>query len=403
MKINFSNLRYRILPHFYPHIQASNRYIVSRGGAGSGKSTFAAQRMVFKMLEAPNRNGLAFRKTNNACKFSVFSELRKVLNEWELTPYVAVNLTNLSLTLPNDNTILCRGLDDPEKLKSINFEKGHITEVWLEEATELTGDDIDQVDLRLRGGNEKKTIHMTFNPVSKRSLIYSKFFKSTYYADKALYLQSTFENNHYLAEEYKERLIGFLETNPNFYSIYCKGEWGEVGNLVFENVSIEPITIDDFEVILYGADFGFNDPNVFVKWGLRDKTLYALNEVAVKGHTCAQFIEEIKPYMQGGTGYGDSAYPAYIQEMQDAGLDFHGAKKGKNSIVEGINALKEYKIVIDDSLTPFIAGEFLNYSWRKDATGEPMDVPQVGGDHAIDATRYAIQPLREGGGWSFAV
>ena len=73
---------------------------------------------------------------------------------------------------PNGNQILFRGMNDDkqrEKLKSITFAHGKLTDVWLEEATEFTQADLDIIDDRLRGDLPKGLfyqIRMTFNPVS---------------------------------------------------------------------------------------------------------------------------------------------------------------------------------------------------------------------------------------------
>ena len=77
--------------------------------------------------------------------------------------------------------IIFRGVNDDkqrEKLKSITFQRGKLTDVWIEEATEITQSDFEIIDDRLRGelpDNQFYQIRMTFNPVNKNHWIIKKF------------------------------------------------------------------------------------------------------------------------------------------------------------------------------------------------------------------------------------
>lgn len=133
-------------PVYRPHLAPDgHRILVFYGGAGSGKSFFVAQRLVYKALRS-RRKILVLRKVNRTTKASTFQLLLDTLEQFGIRDRCSINRTDFTITLPNGSMFLCMGLDDPEKIKSITG----LTDAWLEEATEFTLDDFSQVNLRIR-------------------------------------------------------------------------------------------------------------------------------------------------------------------------------------------------------------------------------------------------------------
>ena len=157
LKKNLFNKSY--LPYLTDY---SKRYEIYYGGAGSGKSKYITQKLIFKCLKS-KRKVLVLRKVNRTTKNSTFQLLLDTLSDWNIYDKCKVNKTDFSIQLPNGSCFICMGLDDQEKLKSI----AGITDAWLEEATEFTQDDFNQVDLRIRERVDNSQIILSFNPVSK--------------------------------------------------------------------------------------------------------------------------------------------------------------------------------------------------------------------------------------------
>ena len=86
----------------------------------------------------------------------------------------------------------------------------------------------------------------------------------------------------------------------------------------------------------------------------------------------------------------DSARPEIIAEIKKGGYLITGANKDKGSVLRGIDKVKARAIVYDGKN---LEREFLTYAWKKKKTGEVLDVPQDGMDHACDSLRYAIDDL----------
>ena len=142
------------------------------GGAGSGKSIFLSQLLVYDALRFPGINALVVRKVAGSLRASVISTIRGIISDWGINNLFAFNTTHSSLVCENGSQITFIGLDDPEKAKSIvplSTEDGGIpmfSSIWAEEATELTKQDFIQLRLRLRGITPyTKRMFLTFNPI----------------------------------------------------------------------------------------------------------------------------------------------------------------------------------------------------------------------------------------------
>lgn len=123
---------------------------------------------------------------------------------------------------PTGNEILMLGLDDVEKLKSIEG----ITGLWVEEATELSESDFDQLDLRLRGETiNYKQIILSFNPIDESHWLKKRFFDSQ--LSNCTTIRTTFKDNLFIDDEYRRVLEQKASVSPNLYRIYYLGEWGK--------------------------------------------------------------------------------------------------------------------------------------------------------------------------------
>ncbi|EKL7633118.1 PBSX family phage terminase large subunit, partial [Enterococcus faecalis] len=145
------------------------------GGASSGKSHGVVQKVVFKACQRwkKPRKILFTRKVGRSLKDSIFEDVKACLSDWGLLDKCKVNNTDFRITLPNGAEFLFKGMDDPEKIKSI---KG-LSDVVMEEATEFTLEDYTQLTLRLRERKHvKRQIFLMFNPVSKLNWVYKSFF-----------------------------------------------------------------------------------------------------------------------------------------------------------------------------------------------------------------------------------
>lgn len=357
-------------------------------------------------MQDKGRNLVAMRKSDITNRDSTFAELTGAIyrmfgDKAEL--YWQINKSPLKLTCKaNGNQIIFRGMNDDkqrEKLKSITFANGKLTDVWLEEATEFTQADLEIIDDRLRGQlpeGQFYQIRLTFNPVSKTHWIKKVFFDI---ADpNVLTHHSTYLNNRFVDEAYKARMERRKQVDPEGYMIYGLGEWGEVGGLILSNYIIEDFDTspDRFDYMVNAQDFGFNHANCIGEVGFKDGELYLCKELYVFEKDTAEIIQlaNNKGFNKGLTMWCDSAEPDRIKMWRKAGFKAMPVKKEPNSVKAQIDHLKQHKIHIHPSCINTIT-EIQQWKWRKDEkTGEYLDEPVPFQDDAMAMLRYSIEQER---------
>lgn len=278
-------------------LDCEERYLVLLGGSGSGKSVFAAQKVIIRALQNKERF-LVIRKVGDTLKDSVFKLITNLLGDYGILGRCEVNKTEKTVILPNGSEILMKGLDDPEKIKSI----AGITSMWIEEATELKEDDFDQLDLRLRGETPSyKQIILTFNPIDERHWIKKRFFDEA--QEKTVTLRTTYEDNAFLDDEYREVLEMKAKANPNYYRIYKLGEWGkpDVSSPFMYNFNkdrhVSKLSIRPDMPLIFGQDFNVNPMATVVCQAWFDKDghhIHFVKEHAVYNKGTKEMIEMIR-------------------------------------------------------------------------------------------------------------
>ena len=261
---------------FYPLLEDEHRYLILHGGAGSGKSVFAVQRYIYKILTRKQFNLLVVRNTGKTNRDSTYALFRQILIKWKLYNYFKINESDLRIKCNiNGNEIIFAGLDDVEKLKSVTFSKGELTDIWVEEATEIQESDFNQLDVRLRGKGTKKQIVLTFNPIDINHWIKKRFIDRK--DDNVLVMHSTYKDNDFLDEDYKRLLESYKDTDPYYYDVYCLGNWGVLGKCVFDANKLqqrrtelkEPLKIGYFNYDYDGMKITnirwVNDKNGYIK------------------------------------------------------------------------------------------------------------------------------------------
>jgi len=357
--------------------------LVSYGGAGSGKSFSTAQHTILRALEENNKRILITRKTLPALRVSCLQLIKDLLSEYEI-PY-ELNKSELEMKVGN-NQILFKSLDNPEKIKSSEFNY-----IWAEEATELTHQDYLQLRLRLRRKNElKNQLIMTLNPIDQFHWIRTQVLDAP--GEEIASLQSNYKMNPFLSKEYIEQLEGLAEIDENYYRIYALGEWGVLQNLIYSNWDVVDTIPENCDEIIYGLDFGYINPTCLVEVRIKENEVWA-RELVYQSHlTNSDLIEIMKDKIDKGKAiYADSAEPQRIEEIYQAGFNIYPAEK---SVKFGIDKVKQYKLhILEDSVN--LIKEIRSYKWKEDKEGRILEEPVKFNDHAMDAMRYALASLRK--------
>ncbi len=373
--------RVKVIRKIYSFLKECRKQkeIVVYGGAGSGKSYTVAQFLIIeKLLSNRNKRLLVTRKYNPSLKVTTWRLIHELLNDLEI-PYLE-NKTEQVLQLPRRNEIFFRGLDDAEKIKSSEFNY-----IWMEEATEFDYEDYLQLKLRLRRAtNSVNQMYLTFNPVA--GWTQKQFFEQE--SDDIAILHTTYVDNPFLDSEYTKMLELLKDQDEAYYQIYTLGEYAVLKNKIYSNYQIVSKMPGNFDEIIYGVDFGFNNPSVILEIGLKDDNIYIIKELYETHLTNEELIERLKTfvYSKNAEIYADSAEPARIEEIARAGFNIYPAKK---DVKDGIDFLKRKMIYLYKDCTNTIK-EIQMYKWKENKNGEILDEPVKFNDHAMDAMRYAV-------------
>lgn len=260
------------------------------------------------------------------------------------------------------------------------------------------------MDLSVRGelpeGYYKQFI-ITFNPWSEHHWLKKRFFDIK--DDNVLALTTTYRCNEYLSEDDIALFEQMKIRNPRRYRIEGDGEWGISEGLIYDN-----FTEQDFDYTeiskrknarsVFGLDFGYtNDPTAFIAAIVDEqaKELYIFDEHYQKAMTNSEIASMIKY-----KGYakeqiiGDSSEPKSIEELKRAGiLRIKPAAKGKDSILNGIQLIQDYKIIVHPKCENTLL-ELNNYVWDT-KNGVAINKPIDDYNHLLDALRYAMEQIKK--------
>ena len=416
------NINVQMNPCFREVDRSTKRYIVMKGSAGSGKSVDTAQNYILRLMQDKGRNLVCIRKSDITNRDSTFAELTGAIYRMfgdKSDRYWQINMSPLKITcLANGNQIIFRGMNDDkqrEKLKSITFQRGKLTDVWCEEATELTQADVEIIDDRLRGElppGQFYQIRMTFNPVNKNHWIKKVFFDIP--DSNVLTHHSTYLMNRFIDDAYRQRMERRKIVDPEGYQIYGLGEWGEIGGLILHNWEIKEISknLNDYDDIAIGQDFGFNHANAILLLGIKDDNIYILDEIYVHEKETAEIIPLAIQHAipTNRTMWCDSAEPDRIKTWKGAGYRAKGVDKGGSqgsvkSQIDWLKGIVDKKRVVKRMIYvhPHCVNtikELQQWKWKKDdKTGEYLDEPVPVMDDAMAALRYGIEGWRKVKRW----
>lgn len=403
-----------ITPHYKTFWKAVNddQYLeyVLKGGRGSAKSTHIAIRIIKEVMQHPV-TALAVRKVGNTLAESVFEQLKEAITMLGVESYWQVNKSPLKLTYtPRGNSIIFRGADDPNKIKSIKMSRFPLSILWIEELAEFkTEDEVSMIkNSVLRAELPEGLRYMIFysyNPPKRKQSWVNKKYETQFLPNNVFVFHSTYKDNPYISHAFIEEAENTKQRNKSKYDWEYLGKAIGSGVVPFTNLVFREIPDDEFNTfdnIHQGIDWGYGpDPYSFVRmhYDSRRRRLFFMDEhygSKISNREAAEWI--LKKQYHDVMTIADSAEPKSISEMKGYGVRIKGAKKGPGSVEFGEKWLDDLEeIVIDPKRTPNVAREFENVDYEVDRDGNQRARLEDKDNHTIDATRYGTEPLRRRG------
>lgn len=382
------------------------RYRVLKGGKGSKKSATTALNFIYRLMKYEGSNLLVVRQVMNTHRDSTFAQLKWAQERLGVSHLWKNTVSPMEMVYtPTGQKIIFRGFDDVLKLASTTVPTGYLNFVWIEEAFEISLEaDFDKLDLSVPRGNVEPPLYkqttLTFNPWSGTHWLKKRFF-DTENGETATF-STNYLINEFLDDTDRAVFERMKRNNRRKYEVAGLGNWGISEGLVYENWKVGKKEISKEEQYkwksFFGLDYGYtNDPTGFVAFAANpiDKELYIYREFCKRRMLNCDIAEEIKRL-----GFAkeriraDCAEPKSNDDLRRLGISrITPSVKGRDSILNGINAINEYKITVDPDCVNMIR-ELSSYVYDDNATENGKRMPKDSDNHLCDALRYAFEDVK---------
>lgn len=366
------------LPATYYHVKECKAKIqVHQGGTRSGK-TYS---ILTALIELCHKNsGLVVticRKTFPALRATAMRDFFEILNREDIYNPDLHNKSDATYQLWG-NMVEFISIDQPQKVRGRKRDV-----LFINEANEINLEDWRQLLLRTTG-----KVLIDYNPSDEFHWIYDEVIPR----EDAAFFQTTYKDNPFLPESVVLEIERFKEADENFWRVYGLGERGASQATVFTHWKEIDQIPNEFKPLNYGLDFGYtNDPTAIVQT-FTDGHGFAVDELCYATRLTNSDISKVlrdSGVSRSDVIICDSAEPKSIDEIHAHGFNTHGARKGKDSVKNGIQFLHSRPLLVTARSVNVIK-ELRNYKWKEDKNGKQLNEPVDSFNHAIDAMRYAI-------------
>ena len=383
---------------FERNYDSKAKIVVNRGGTRSSKTYSINQLCAMWLITGNYAEGeylyegiwTSVRKYRTNLDGTIIRDFIEILKNCNWYDKIEHNKTKKTFKFRN-RLVEFIGADDQQKLRGA---KRNI--LYCNEANEL---EYKQEFFQLLMRTENK-IFVDFNPDDEQVWINQELeIKRANEVGDVDVIVSNYKDNTFLPESLVKEIEYLQHTDKEFWKIYGLGEYGNISGLIYENVSFIN-KMPDCKLIAYGLDFGYSlDPSACVGVYRLGDELYLQEILYEKGLTNQDLADRLKPIVGRAEVICDSAEPKSIEELYRLGLNSKPAVKGRDSILNGIDILKRFKINVVNSSN--LKKEFRSYKWAVDKYGNSLQKPVDKFNHLLDALRYValIHLKQHNRGW----
>lgn len=379
---------------YKPLFENKTRYNVVSGGRGSGKSFSVALYLLLLTFE-DSRTILFARYTMTSIAISIFPEFKDKIEMLNLESIFDITKSEI-INKKTGSKIIFRGIKTGSSIQTANLKSiANVDTLVIDEAEEIPDEEtFDKIDLSIRSSKHFNKIIILFNPTTKASWIYERFYEKrsimggcNMITDDVTYIHTTYKDvEDKLPDSLLESIRRRMVEDPKWYEHIILGGFLDVAEgVIFDNWEIGDFNEDsDWEC---GADFGWsNDPNTLVKVSIdqKRKIIWLKEELYKTGLTTDELGNIFRNVAGSKLIIADSAEGRLIEEIKRSGINIKPCVKGAGSVKEGVLLMRGYKIIVDSNSKNMIK-EFNNYVWAEKGE-KPIDMY----NHLIDAARYII-------------
>ena len=366
------------LPATYYHVkECKSKIQIHQGGTRSGK-TYS---ILTALIELCHKNsGLVIticRKTFPALRATAMRDFFEILNNEDIYNPDLHNKSDATYQLWG-NMVEFISIDQPQKVRGRKRDV-----LFINEANEINLEDWRQLLLRTTG-----RVLIDYNPSDEFHWIYEEVIPR----EDAEFFRTTYKDNPFLPQSVVMEIERFKTADENFWKVYGLGERGTSQSTIFTHWKEINQIPNEYKLLNIGLDFGYtNDPTAIVRV-YTDGHGFAVDELCYATRLTNSDIAKVlrdNQVNRSDVVICDSAEPKSIDEIHAHGFNTHGARKGKDSVKNGIQFLHSRPLRVTAQRVNLIR-ELRNYKWKEDKNGKQLNEPVDNFNHAIDAMRYAI-------------
>jgi phage terminase large subunit len=355
-----------------------DRIAILQGGTRSGKSYSAIQYLITKAIEEKGLMISVVRKSFPSLRISALRDFKNILKGWDIWNEDGWYASENTYTFDNGSSIEFLSVQDSERRKGTKRNY-----LFIDEANELNYEDYFQLSIRTTD-----KIILAYNPSFPTN---HWIFQQVLTHPEATRYITTYRDNPFLDDTLVSEIERLEHTSPSYWKVYGLGIEGVVEGLVFDNIEVVDIIPDESELMGYGIDFGYtNDPTALVAlWKTPEGILFD-EIIYMKGllsNQIANFVRAAYNAFGKKEVIADSSDPRLIEEIFRNGINIKPAVKGPDSILAGIDIMKQHKIFLTKK-SENLVNEFYSYTYKKNKNEEWLNEPIDTNNHAIDACRY---------------
>lgn len=373
------------------------------GGRGSAKSSAISILLVLLLARNKDIHAIVFRKTGNTLRDSVFAQISFAIDMLGLGGYFKKTVSPMEMTyLPTGQKILFRGIDEPEKIKSIKAPFGYFGVTWFEELDQYHGREEIRTILQstMRGKGGRFWNFESFNPpINKNNWANEDLLTAR--PDRLIIKTSYLDvPPEWLSEQFLTEAAALRESSPRAYEHEYLGVATGTGGNLFENIKAEAIPkthINTFDNVLNGVDWGYYpDPWTFnrVYFDRSERVLYIFYEDEALKKSPRETVSRVKEQLRNGEIVTCDSKEEHCADYRAFGVSARAAIKGPDSRKYSYEWLQSLNAIwIDPERCPRTLREFNNYEYERGKDNEIISGYPDGNDHHIDAVRYATERI----------
>jgi len=374
-------------PVFEWTANATDPIVIHSGGTNSGKTHSILQYLLALCVKLPGIVATVVGQDIPNLKKGAYRDAKHILNDTDAfnQNLSSHNKSEREFRFKNSSVMEFNSYDDAQDAKS-----GKRDHLFLNEANGIKKSIFDELEVR--------TTQQTFIDFNPTARFWAHDMQGR---DDVKWFDSTYLNNPFLEPSIRKKIEAYEPTPENIknktanewrWMVYGLGKVGRLEGLVFRDFEVSTDWPEKYKWRVFGLDFGFtNSPTALVEIRYAHGNLYWKQHMYQTGLTNPDISEELTRlgFSDDELIVADSAEPKSIEELKRKNWYIEAAVKGKDSVNQGIDAIKRYPIIVDAGSKDLIE-EFSSYQWKEDKDGKSTNKPIDSFNHGIDAGRYGL-------------